>query len=88
MGQIIHIRAVVLDDLRNGVLRINVPSRVMEPDESIIFHRLFPTLSEAAYRILNQETLLASVATEAEISAKATLREKTFPTKIDPKPFE
>ena len=63
---IVSIHAKNVHDNGNGTFTIELESESLTPDERITLERLFPNLTESACKLLNQETLLASLATPAE----------------------
>jgi len=68
----ISIRAHEVTDNRNGTYTVIMPSRSLDPDDLKVIERLFPNLGENVHHLLTQEALLASLATPAEVMAKAT----------------
>ena len=68
----VTIRAITVRDNHNGTFDIEVPGYSLNDEERLTLEHLFPNLAENAYRLLNQESLLASLATPAERTAKGT----------------
>jgi hypothetical protein len=63
----IHIKALNVSDNGNGTFSIELPERPLSNDEQQLLERLFPNLGEEVFRLLNKESLLASLATPAEV---------------------
>ena len=63
------IKAKAVTDNGNGTFSVEIPAVPLTSDQHKVLDTLFPNLREAAFRLLNQEALLASLATESEIMA-------------------
>ena len=65
----VDIKAEGVDDNGNGTFTLKLAGAAVSNEDTKVLARLFPNLGEAAYRLLNQEALLASLATPAEVHA-------------------
>ena len=73
---IVSIRASKITDNRNGTFTLEIPSRELTDAERDLIAKLFPNTTDAAYRLLTNETLIGAIATSSEVSAKATGKSK------------
>jgi hypothetical protein len=65
----VHIKATEVINNGNGTFTIAMPAKDVSHDDEKVLERLFPNLGDAVSRLLNQECLIQSVATQAELNA-------------------
>lgn len=63
------VKALSVEDNGNGTFLLELPAREMIPEQKAILRDLFPNLGEQVYKLLDQELLLASLATPLEAAA-------------------
>jgi len=57
----IRVNALGVEEIGDGKFLLSFRARRLNEDEHSLLRRLFPLLSEQAYRLLTQEALLASI---------------------------
>jgi hypothetical protein len=68
-GVPITIRALQIQDNRNGTFTVTMRGRVLNSEEHKFLENLFPTITDEAYRLLDIEALLANLASNSEANA-------------------
>jgi hypothetical protein len=67
---IVAIKAHAVTDNGNGTFSIELPCKELSREEEAVLSRLFPHLEHELGKLLSKEALLASLATEADLSAR------------------
>lgn len=70
----VSVAAEAVHDNGNGTFTLRLRGREILHYEREMLEKLFPRLLESAYKLLTQETLLNSLATEAQLCAPATVK--------------
>lgn len=65
----ISVRAIAVSDNGNGTFDLQIPGQELTVADQKVLEQLFPNLLESAHRLLNQEALLASIASPSEVIA-------------------
>ena len=68
MQAVINIRAQEVRDNHNGTFTLFVPAREISDAEREMIEKLLPNTSEAFFKLLTTEALIASVATSSEVA--------------------
>lgn len=70
----INVKALSVHDNKNGTFTLEIPARPLTNETLKLLEVLFPNLMDSAFKLINQEFLLASLATAAEVQAKPVER--------------
>lgn len=76
----IYIHAKSVEDCGNGLFRIETHERELSAAEREVIRNLFPNLYDRMYDVLEQESMLRSIADPEEV--KAILKKNEPPTPV------
>ena len=77
---VIFIRATTIEDMGNGTFRVEMPGIELSNEDRKFIEKLYPTMADKAYELLDKEALLNSVASPSEIQAPS--KDATKPAKV------
>lgn len=65
----LFLRAAACEKVGPGVVRVDLQAEEATAEDRAAIERMFPRLGDEAYRLLNQELLLDSIATPSQVEA-------------------
>lgn len=80
----IVINALSVSDNGNGTFSLQIPAKELSNEDRMVLEKLFPNLGDAAFTLLSKETLLQSIATEAEIAKPKKTVKKDYAKEAQP----